>query len=651
MTDANLEDPEGEKKEGEPEKPRYPTMESSQASALRAGDEFAGWGGFKSEKREEELEKPRSFVTESGQASTLRAGDEFAGWSGFKNEKKEWEPEKSRASVTEAGQSGAKGADEFAGWSGFKSEKREWEPEKPHSSVTEAGQSSAQGTSETASLPGLKGKKTEGKPEKLRSSVMESGLANAQDTAEVAGKRVPKSEKKEWEPEKPRSSIMEAGQSSAQDTAETAGLPGFGGEKPEGEPKRPEYSTIEPGQESAQGAGIKTGREETGDENGEEQPEPLGYSIIEPPPEPPKDFAKFDLRLPAGASAAGTANNPTGQAAAPLPSALQTPVEPVQKSAPNPIRIYILAGVGMGLLFGCIIAFFSWRMSSKEGPYDLGPVTSSAVGLRGHLYTRWDKKVEYRLSFAPSAPEQQTGFALAVAHSPRPLSIAIHLQDAQGFALCSRELVLKYDGGEPSAAPGAPNPDATGGKANVANLAGDPPAHGTQDLLAAQEAERELGKEVFKNEIGPDGQIMGIDAQGEIPCPEKVYANASSWSFTTNFLTLAEQAELVKHQEEAQASEERLSAKVGPRKKAAIPAPVLLPFSIEGDDAIEDFDLSSGVIETRNNKTFLAGKTIGISLDSRWLDFPVSIHYRCDQTAVCTLTHAGAGALRARLKR
>ena len=613
MTDANLQDPKGEKKEEEPEKPRSSTMESGQSSAQGA-DAFAGWSGFKSEKSEGEPEKPRSFVTEAGPLRALSTGDEFAGWAGFKSEKKEGELETPRSSVTEAGQASAQGTDEFAGWAGFKSEKREWEPEKPRSSVTEAGP------------------------------------ASVQDTDEFAGKPAPKGEKKEEEPEKPRSSILEAGQSNTR-TAETASLPGLKGENPGEESERRHYSIVEPSLESAQGAATKAGVEESSDENGEEQPEPLGYSVIEPPPEPPQDFAKFDLRLPASASTAAPGKNPTGAPAAPLLPAYSAPIEPVQKSAPNPIRVYILACVGMGLLFGCIIAFFYSRMSSQEGQYDLGPVTSSGAGLRGHLYTRWDKKLEYRLSFGPSAPEQQAGFALAVAHSPRPLSISIHLQDAQGFVLCSREVVLKYDGSE-AAAPGAPNPDATGGKADAANLSGAEPTHGMQDLLAAQEAERELGKEVFKNEIGPDGQITGINAQGEIPCAEKVYANASSWSFTTNFLSLAEQEELGKHQEVTQASEERPSAKAGSRKKAAaVPAPVLLPFSIEGDDAIVDFDLSSGVIETRDNKTFLVGKAIGISLDSRWLEFPVSIHYKCDQTSICVLTHAGAGALRARLKR
>jgi hypothetical protein len=653
MTDANPEDPRGEKSEEEPEKPRSFDAEAGQSSAQGTADEFAGWGGFQSETREGELEKPRFTIAVPSQSSTQKTDDQFAGWAGFKSETREGEPEKPRSSVTEAGQLSAKNtADEVTGWAGFKSEKKEGEPEGPRSSITEAGQSSVKGTAETVKLPGLKEKKPDGEPEKPRSFVAGPGLASAPNTAgEVAGKPVPKREKKEREPEKPRSSIMEAGPSNAQGTAATARVPGPKGEKPEGEPEQPPYSITEPGQERTQGVATKAGAEESSDESGEEKPEPLGYSIIEPPPEPPKDFAKLDLRVPASASGAATANHPNGQAAAPLPPTLQAPIEQVQRSAPNQIRVYVLAVVGMGLLVGCIVAFFYSRMSSTEGQYDLGPVTSSGAGLRGHLYTRWDKKLEYRLSFGPSAPEQQAGFALAVAHSPRPVSISIHLQDAQGFVLCSKEVVLKYAGGDAPASD-APNPDAAGGKANAANLPGVEPTHGMQDLLAAQEAERELGKDVFKNEIGPDGQITGINAQGEMPCTEKIYANASSWSFTTNFPSLAEQEELGKHQEVAQANEERPSAKAGSRRKAAaVPAPVLLPFSIEGDDAIVEFDLSSGVIETRDNKTFLVGKAIAISLDSRWLEFPVSIHYRCDQTSTCTLTHAGAGALRARLKR
>jgi len=629
---------------------RSSTTETGLPSTPKTDDQFAGWAGFGSEKKESEPEKFHSSVTEAG-PSSAQGADTFVGWAGFGSEKRESEPEKFQSSVTEAGPSSAQGADTFVGWAGFGSEKKENEPEKFQSSVTEAGPSSAQDADTFVGWAGFGSEKKESEPEKPRSSVMESSLTSAPDTAEAASKSVPTSEKKKEGPEKPRSSITEAGHSNITDAVEAISLPKLKSENPEGEPQKLQFPVTAPDQPAAQNAATKADREEARDENGEEKPEPLGYSIIEPTPEPPSDFAKFDLRLPPSASTAATAKPPNGNPATLPQSAYPTPSGPVQQSAPNPIKIYLLAGVGLGLLFGCIFAFFSWRMSSQEGPYDLGPVTSSAVGLRGHLYIRWDKKLEYRLSFGPSAPEQQAGFALAVAHSPQPLSISIHLQDAQGFVLCSREVVLKYTGGD-APAPGASNPDAAAGSANAENLAGGEQSHGMQDLLAAQEAERELGKEVFKNEIGSDGQITGINAQGEIPCSEKAYANTSSWSFTSNFPPIAEQDEQGKHEEAAQGSDEHTSAKAGTRRKiAAIPPPVLLPFSVEGDDAIVDFDLSSGVIETRDNKTFFAGKSIGMSLDSRWLDYPVNIHYRCDQSSTCTLTHAGAGALRARLKR
>jgi hypothetical protein len=74
-----------------------------------------------------------------------------------------------------------------------------------------------------------------------------------------------------------------------------------------------------------------------------------------------------------------------------------------------------------------------------------------------------------------------------------------------------------------------------------------------------------------------------------------------------------------------------------------------LPFSIEGDDAVVDFDLSRGVIQTRGRKMFLVDKASAASANSSWQDYPVLIHYRCDQTASCTLTQPGVGVLRARL--
>lgn len=315
-------------------------------------------------------------------------------------------------------------------------------------------------------------------------------------------------------------------------------------------------------------------------------------------------------------------------------------------------RVYIWAVVGIGVLFGCILAVVFSRLATPDVPRDWGSATSDAAGLKGYLYTKSEEKLEYRLTLQPADPDRHAAFALAVALPPRPLSIDVHLQDAHGFVLCSREILLKYHAANPPA-PAAPGPDSQVATTGAANDAGSEKAQALEKLLAAQEAERELGKEVFQNEIGPDGQVASLVAQGEFPCPDKAYASASAWSFTPNFPTLAEQDDMVKRQHDAPASGGSPPAETpAPRKRAPrIPAPPLLSFTIEGDDAIVDFDIARGVIETRAEKTFLFDKTSGETGNPRWQEYPVNIHYICDQSSRCTITHSGAGALRARMSR
>jgi hypothetical protein len=73
--------------------------------------------------------------------------------------------------------------------------------------------------------------------------------------------------------------------------------------------------------------------------------------------------------------------------------------------------------------------------------------------------------------------------------------------------------------------------------------------------------------------------------------------------------------------------------------------------TIEGDDAIVEYDASRGVIETSAGKIFLFDKSSADGNDSRWQDYPVSVHYKCDQNSSCTLKHAGIDALRVRLRK
>jgi hypothetical protein len=326
--------------------------------------------------------------------------------------------------------------------------------------------------------------------------------------------------------------------------------------------------------------------------------------------------------------------------------------ERIRKFAESQTRVYAAIGVGLGILLGVIVASVTWFTSTPNGRYDMGSVNLDTAGLKGHLFVEWDKQLNYRLSIEPSDQARQAAFALAVASAPHPLSIEVHLQDSQGFVLCSKEVLLKYDAGN-AVNPAAANPDAQGGKTDAATTASPQPAPGIDPAQSqAQEAAREKGKDIFKNQAGPDGQITGLSAQGAIPCPARSYEKAVSWSFLSTFPTLAEQDDLLERQKELQANGGRSPAQTSAarNKMAAKPAQKLLPFSIEGDDAIVDFDASRGIIETTAGKVFFIDRAGGTASDSRWQDYPVEIHYRCDRSSECILMHSGAGALHVRLR-
>ncbi len=325
------------------------------------------------------------------------------------------------------------------------------------------------------------------------------------------------------------------------------------------------------------------------------------------------------------------AQNPAKVPTTSQPPSYESLTERIQRFAKNPTKFFAAIGVGLGILIGVIFAAYSLFMGNPEGRNDLGPVISSATGLNGHLYIKWDKKLHYRLTFHADDPEMQADFAFAVANSPQPLSIVIELQDAQGSVLCNREIVLKYDA-----------------RSAVTNLPYQPAA--TVDLaqLQADEQVREEGRDVFQYLLAPNGQVTSINAQGELPCSAKDYEKTTQWNFSTNFPSLDEQDEWLERRPDLRGNAAQRSAA---HKRAARVPVKLLPFSIEGDDNIVEFDVNSGVIVTSGRNTFFFDKTSKVSADPVWQEYPVNIHFRCDRGSDCTLMHAGAGALHARMKR
>jgi len=175
----------------------------------------------------------------------------------------------------------------------------------------------------------------------------------------------------------------------------------------------------------------------------EEQLSANTYKIIEPPPESLDDKSTTaGLFIYPEVNAEAKAEQPASEPPTPQPPSHEPLTERLRRFAENPTRFYATIGIGLGVLLGVILAVFLLT-GSPEGRYDLGPVTSSATGLKGHLYINWEKTLHYRLAFETSDPDQQAGFALAAANPPRPLSIEIQLQDNKGFVLCSREIVLR----------------------------------------------------------------------------------------------------------------------------------------------------------------------------------------------------------------
>ena len=323
------------------------------------------------------------------------------------------------------------------------------------------------------------------------------------------------------------------------------------------------------------------------------------------------------------------------------------------KAAINPTYMYAGIGAGLGVLVAVVISATLWQVSRQSAPRDFPPAVSIADGLRGRLVTEWDERPEYRLIIGPNDPQQLAGFSLAIGHFPRPLTFDIQLKDSLGFVLCGKNILVKYD---PRQAPGAAVAASASpaGKNNAEQSLRD---HEWQEIeltkLAAVELEREVGKDIFQDDIGQNGQIESISSQGSLPCSRKAYEGASAWSFSSNFPTLAEQAALLNPQTDSQAiatpSAAQTSAvrRTGNRK----PPKMLSSYYVEGDDQIVAYDAATGTIQTTAARTSFIDKAGTEANAIKGHDLPIDIHYRCDQAGNCILTGGSGLALHVRLRK
>jgi hypothetical protein len=402
-------------------------------------------------------------------------------------------------------------------------------------------------------------------------------------------------------------------------------------------------------------------------ENPEEKKPAAEYDIVPSKRlEPEGDIAPNHYRpmvTAAGGQGQGGQGNSTPEKAPSLRARLtDASIDQIGKLASSQTRVYAAIGVGLGLLVGLVAAVIFLHPGGSGGATDMGSVNANEYGLKGNLTAEWKDKLEYHLTVAASAPEQGAGFLANVTSSPRPLSISIQMKDPFGTVLCGDTILLKYDPrNAPGMVVGEPGPTAT--KAEQAIATRNQIAQGINlARLEGQELDREHDKTLFQDDVSPVGQVTSISAQGILPCTKQQFDNVASWGLTTNFpnvvqpVTSANSGLNPKAAGEPSGGDETSEKKPEARKatedgrvkrRPALPEP---PIYIEGDDAIMLVDPSNGVIETREGKTLMLDKSDPILNALKGQDFPIPIHYRCDQTGNCTVAGVNTGVHRARLK-
>jgi hypothetical protein len=251
-------------------------------------------------------------------------------------------------------------------------------------------------------------------------------------------------------------------------------------------------------------------------------------------------------------------------------------------------------------------------------PYiDLGSHRFDPAGLSGRLIARWQTNGSYQLFLDPMDQGQVAGFAAVALDPPRQLSVTIRLRDAAGLVACQKQILFP-----------APAPHTRG-----ARFA---PALGPQQTPTGDTVE---------NTTGQDGQISEIDLTGPLPCPAKAYASSKGWDFSSDFPTVAEQDEWLRHEGGPSGKGHEGNGNPSPQTER-------LPMPIEGDDVIVGDNPSRGSVETSDGRVFYLGTAGMHNRTAEWQVFPAAIHFRCDKNGSCILTRANSHvSLQARLLR
>jgi len=315
--------------------------------------------------------------------------------------------------------------------------------------------------------------------------------------------------------------------------------------------------------------------------------------------------------------------------------------EPEQKDAEAPAVTkpkhseYFILYVGLGVLAVAALVILLFNLPRKKSDAnDLGQGVFNAAGLRGHLVTRWQKgKTQYQLQIQPIDARSNAGFELVAGDPPQPIYINLRILDSSGFALCGKQIILRFD--PMREFPMLRRAAQTGGK-----ISGEL-AKQQEDLLIlqAEEQDRERGKDIFQNQLNSDGKATSLYSEGELPCSADQYKHFDYWDFSTNFPTMDEQDALLKHPKD-------LLVFTGPerdgKKKPSAPRSA---YYIEGDDRAVGYDPASGTLETGMNRSFVVGTKTEQSIAATWATDVAHFHYKCDQRSNCALIHSGSSTV------
>jgi hypothetical protein len=304
-----------------------------------------------------------------------------------------------------------------------------------------------------------------------------------------------------------------------------------------------------------------------------------------------------------------------------------------------------IAGVGA-------IALTQKQFATTKAPTadsdDMGAGVANASGIRGHLVTRWQQgKVQYMLKMEPLDPRDAAGFSVVALNPPRPISINVRLLDAAGFALCGKEIVLRYDPSR-SLHTNAPLPKKP---ADAQNFLAQQQAN--LQRVSQQEKQRESGKDVFQNIQADDGSIEALWAQGNLPCSPDQYRKFDYWDISTNYPTIAEQSILLGHKPPPEPGQvETASATPGAsgakgKRKPVVKAQVST-FFVEGDDQISMYEPGRAVLTGDSGHSFFIPVKGDQAVAATWAANYSHIHFRCDQHANCAL-RGGSGEILGRM--